>query len=167
MFKKLSGQAGSKITSLVSKLKLFIGGNMIEYRVIGVCVNLVNGNLKLNEDQYRRRKHVLKPMGDGIYKIVLTARHNRVQFKRGETIGYDGLINKGLLQSLCPEKEVTEKDEMSRENKIIGAMDECIKQGHVTKTGLPELPMVNEMLDFIVSGKERDRLFKKHFEATK
>lgn len=58
-------------------------------------VNLTSGILELSEDQARRRFHNLKALGDGRFEVLRT-----VQFKTGETFGYDGDIPKTLANSL-------------------------------------------------------------------
>ena len=72
-------------------------------------VNLTAGLLELNEDQARRRKHLIEPVDgeDGIFKIAQT-----VQFKAGETFGYEGSdMNSGLSRKFKGDPVGTAKKE--------------------------------------------------------
>jgi hypothetical protein len=54
--------------------------------------------LMLSEDQSRSRIHALKPLKKkGFYEVTAP-----VQFKRGEEIGFEGEVNKTLLQEIVP-----------------------------------------------------------------
>lgn len=175
MRNKLFIQASKKIVGLVQNFKLF-EDKMTKYRVIGLFANFVNGKLELTEDQYRRRKHLLIPLGDGIYKLNPEAKTTRVQFKRHEIVGYDGPVNKKLLTAIDylneedrPEDKKAKKEEkaeISADEKmglILEAMDKCIDAKQVTKTGMPELPELRARLKFDISVKERDEIFKDNY----
>jgi len=68
---------------------------MKQYFVIALAVNIAGGILALNKDQAESRVHCLEDLGDGLYEV-----RKPVQFKHGEEFGYDGEINKALLQEL-------------------------------------------------------------------
>ena len=68
---------------------------MKQYFVIALAVNIASGILALNKDQAASRVHCLEDLGDGLYEVK-----QPVQFKRGEEFGYDGEVNKALLQDL-------------------------------------------------------------------
>ncbi len=67
---------------------------MKQYRAAEVT-NLNGGNVRLDEDQARRRLHNLSEVSKGVYTIV-----NPIQLKAGEKFGYDGEVNKQLAQLL-------------------------------------------------------------------
>jgi hypothetical protein len=71
---------------------------MKNYTVEARSVRLTSGVLKLSEDQVRRRSHKLKQV-DGGHEIV-----DSVEFKQGETFGYDGNVPKGLMKQLTEKK---------------------------------------------------------------
>ena len=82
---------------------------MIKYQVIDKPAILFSGLLELNEDQVRRRRHLLELVEGSIYMIV-----KPVTFKVGEVFGYDGEINKAtalaLVDAVLAEtQEVTEE----------------------------------------------------------
>jgi hypothetical protein len=68
---------------------------MQRYTVTGHSVNIHSGILDLTHEQAASRLHSLTDLGDGLYEVLYP-----VQFKRGEEIGYDGEVNKNLLQSI-------------------------------------------------------------------
>lgn len=68
---------------------------MIKYQVIDKPAILFSGLLELNEDQVRRRRHLLELVEGSIYMIV-----KPVTFKVGEVFGYDGEINKATALAL-------------------------------------------------------------------
>jgi len=96
---------------------------MNTYETIDV-VTLRAGNLKLDKDQLRRRRHLLAPTGErGIYKI-----EKPVQFKVGEVFGFDGDIDR-LLESKLIDSETGAKisDQRRREeNKPAGSKGSVI-----------------------------------------
>ena len=61
---------------------------MDKYQVTGPSVNVNAGCVLLSADQVRRRRHNLKAVGDDVFEIV-----NPIQFKHGETFGYDGPVD--------------------------------------------------------------------------
>ena len=60
-------------------------------------VNLTAGNLELDKDQHRRRRHLVTANGDGTFAIVKS-----VQFKAGEEFGFDGEISNTLAADVTP-----------------------------------------------------------------
>lgn len=68
---------------------------MKQYVVIGTAVTFMSGRLALTEEQYRARRHALRPLGEkpGLYEIL-----HPTQFKLGERLGFDGPVNKLLLE---------------------------------------------------------------------
>ncbi len=65
------------------------------YRVIGRLVNISAGILNLTKQQAAARIHTLTHIEDDFYKV-----NAPVQFKHNEEFGYDGDVNKALLQDL-------------------------------------------------------------------
>lgn len=63
-------------------------------------VTIHSGILALSADQSRRRRHLLTDLGEGLFEVV-----QQIQFKQGETFGYDGEVNKALLQKINPVKK--------------------------------------------------------------
>ena len=67
---------------------------MRKYQVIEKHVEIGAGRVMLDADQFKTRSHNLRAIGhDGVYEIV-----NPVQFKFGETFGFDGEFGKHLAQ---------------------------------------------------------------------
>jgi len=64
------------------------------YKAVSV-VRLSSGVVALSSDQYRRRKRNLGVKTAAGWPIV-----NEIQFKIGETFGYDGVIGKGDASSV-------------------------------------------------------------------
>lgn len=58
-------------------------------------VTLTGGILELDSDQVRRRVHYLKKLEDGRFEIV-----NPINFKAGETFGFDGDVPKAIAKSM-------------------------------------------------------------------
>jgi hypothetical protein len=58
-------------------------------------ITLYSGILDLTSSQAVPRLSSLIPLGEGLYEIA-----GPVQFKAGEIIGYDGEVNKALIESL-------------------------------------------------------------------
>lgn len=81
---------------------------MKRFEVIGGFANFAGGILYLTVDQARSRIHALEDMGDGFFEIL-----SPVTFKRGELVGYDGDVNKVLLQEIAeiPEPEYIDEVE--------------------------------------------------------
>jgi len=78
-------------------------------------ITLVSGQVKLTPDQYKTRAHNLAPVNaaDGVYEIA-----KPVQFKRGESFGYDGILTKALAGELMtPEQIRAEADAKAKEEK--------------------------------------------------
>jgi len=70
---------------------------MQRYIIIATVAGFASGILELTSGQASARTHALKPLGDSLYEVTAP-----VQFKNGEVIGYDGEINKSLLQLVTP-----------------------------------------------------------------
>lgn len=58
-------------------------------------VNLNDGLVELDADQARRRRNKIEHVEGNVYKIL-----SRLQFKVGEKLGYNGIVNKMLLNDL-------------------------------------------------------------------
>lgn len=65
-----------------------------------VVTTLVGGNVELDEDQVRRRRHILTANEDGSHAVK-----DKIQFKVGEEFGYDGDVPKGMVVDLMAEDE--------------------------------------------------------------
>jgi hypothetical protein len=70
---------------------------MERYEVVAPHVEIHTGILQLSKEQADARAHALDDLGEGLYQI-----RRPVQFKCGETFGYDGTVNKALLQLIKP-----------------------------------------------------------------
>ena len=68
---------------------------MKRYEVTSHFVTLHTGRLDLSASQASDRMHALQKVQEGIYTVL-----SSIQFKRGEQFGYDGEVNKALLQHL-------------------------------------------------------------------
>ncbi len=62
---------------------------MRQITVTGPFVQLHHGKLRLTEDQSRARSHALKRVDGDLFEIV-----EPVGFKRGESFGFDGPVDK-------------------------------------------------------------------------
>lgn len=58
-------------------------------------VTLTGGILELDADQVRRRANYLNKLEDGRFEIL-----NPVNFKAGETFGFDGIVPKAIAKSM-------------------------------------------------------------------
>jgi len=71
---------------------------MNTYKAVGV-VAIHNGRVTLSSDQAKRRIHHIKPKNkkqkEGVYEVL-----ESIQFKIGETFGYDGEIPKSMAKVL-------------------------------------------------------------------
>lgn len=71
------------------------------------AIVLHSGNVKISDDQFKRRRHALKELEDkGHYSIV----PGPVTFKAGEKFGYDGEIPKGLWDAVADADTVTKRN---------------------------------------------------------
>ena len=78
-------------------------------------ITLASGRVKLTPEQYKTRAHNLMPVNAaaGVYEIV-----KPVQFKRGESFGYDGILTKAMAGELMtPEQIRAEADAKAKEEK--------------------------------------------------
>lgn len=73
---------------------------MKQYSVEERSVTISSGILLLSNDQAEARTTHLENLGDGLYQV-----NQPVQFKRGEIFGYDGDVNKDILQQIKVVKE--------------------------------------------------------------
>jgi hypothetical protein len=80
---------------------------MKTYTVTGPVVALALGTLALTSAQAGLRAHALDPLGEDRYNI-----RSRVEFKKGETFGYDQEIPKALADCLeeCHSKSLEDMD---------------------------------------------------------
>lgn len=113
--------------------------------VSGLYASFISGVLQLTDEQYRSRAHALKPLGNGLYQVT-----GPIGFKHGELVGFDGEVNKALMQAL-EEEELPETDKPRRERHI-----EEIKKAVVTLTDEELLAM----LDAEAGGKNRKGVIK-------
>lgn len=67
-------------------------------------ITIASGILLLTAAQGNARAHALANLGEGLYEI-----RQPVQFKHGEVIGYDGDINKTLLERIVEVTAVKEE----------------------------------------------------------
>lgn len=72
--------------------------------IVNQPVTLHSGVLELSESQAEVRAHNLVPLGGGRFQIVAT-----VQFKGGESFGFDGDLPKALAALLEPEQPVVKQ----------------------------------------------------------
>lgn len=70
---------------------------MRTYTVIAVLGFNPGTVLGLSKEQAHRRRHLLKPLGEGLYEVT-----GRVEFKVGEEIATDVELNKALATALQP-----------------------------------------------------------------
>ena len=70
---------------------------MKQYLVTVFWVNLHTGIVELTQKQYQSRQHCLKSLGDNKYEIL-----KPIQFKKGETFGYDGELAKVHGKDMVP-----------------------------------------------------------------
>jgi hypothetical protein len=70
---------------------------MERYEVTATQVEIHAGILQLDPEQAAARAHALDTLGEGLYQV-----RRPVQFKRGESFGYDGAVGKGMLQAVKP-----------------------------------------------------------------
>jgi hypothetical protein len=70
-------------------------------------VTLTSGILKLDADQARRRSKYLNKLEDGRFEIVQS-----VNFKSGETFGFDGDVPKAISKSLIDPDDAVKKSKI-------------------------------------------------------
>lgn len=133
-------------------------------------VNLTSGLLELDDDQARRRKRQTEPVeGEkNIYKILQT-----VQFKSGETFGYEGgEINRGLSRKFEGDPWAPKKPEnpdgplLTDIIKAIATLDPD-KGAQWTTNGAPQVKALQEALGQDISAGDRDaawQLYQEHDE---
>lgn len=124
---------------------------MMKY-VANAITNLVGGNLELDEDQLRRRRHLVTDNGDGTFAIKKS-----VQFKRGEEFGYDGEIPRGLAESLIelvdepaieyPVHRGRGVYELSNGDKVEGKKNAKAAEANLIEVGPEGVPLSNEAED--------------------
>lgn len=90
---------------------------MKKYRVSGPYAGFMSGVLQLTKEQYGQRLHALVPLGDGLYRVTAPTG-----FKRGEVIGFEGEVNKALVQEIAQVPSGME-EETSEETAQPGSAD--------------------------------------------
>ncbi len=70
------------------------------------AVTLTSGILELDADQVRRRLRDIKKLDDGRFEIV-----RAVNFKAGETFGFDGIVPKATAKSMVDLDKVEVEEE--------------------------------------------------------
>lgn len=102
------------------------------YKVISIFVNITSGILSLTEEQYQARKHLLSPLGQKDEKAEYHEYlvKGRVQFKRGETLGYDGEVNNSLLQHIEEMDEDSVTDVSPEDKKLLQILKGNVTQVH-------------------------------------
>lgn len=74
------------------------------YMVTAAAATFHSGVLRLTDEQARARVHAIESTKkDGEYRIL-----SPVQFKRGEQVGFDGAVNKSMLECLDPADSETD-----------------------------------------------------------
>lgn len=68
---------------------------MKRFTVIGIMAAFHSGVVLLTKDQASLRSNNLKDLDDGFFEILAP-----IQFKRGETLGFDGEVPKALLEEI-------------------------------------------------------------------
>ena len=68
--------------------------------------------LSLSEEQAAARAHCLTELEDGLYLV-----ERRVEFKRGEVVGYDGPMDKALSSKVTDQDAEEKKSEPEKETK--------------------------------------------------
>ena len=92
-------------------------------------ITLASGRVKLTPEQYKTRAHNLMPVNAaaGVYEIV-----KPVQFKRGESFGYDGILTKAMAGELMtPEQiraEAYAKEKEERKAKAKATAEEAARK---------------------------------------
>lgn len=82
---------------------------MKQYLVTAFWVNLSTGMVELTNKQYVSRQHNLRELGGNRYEILKS-----IQFKKGETFGYDGELSKVFEKEIvpCEVKKEKKKDDV-------------------------------------------------------
>jgi hypothetical protein len=97
---------------------------MKKYQVTGPMVQLFSGKVQLSPEQSGPRKHNLAQVKGNVFEITAP-----IQFKQGETFGYDGEISKAMALDLdeeaavkkaAAEKEASEKAAREASEKVGG-----------------------------------------------
>lgn len=141
---------------------------------------LHEGLLILNEDQARRRNHLLVKQSAKVKSFKLDADElafitpekgelavykliGDTMFKAGERIGYDGELNKAMAALLKPVSEVENAtaealEEAEPDPTLVMAIAELDpnNSAHFNTHGKPELKILEGLLKRKVTGKERD-----------
>jgi hypothetical protein len=151
-------------------------------------VKVQPGYVVLNSDQARRRNHVLVKVDVKIDEFDLSAAELKMlspdgendefkvyklievtNFKKGEVFGYDGYLNKALVQKLLGAAEAVEaiEQENSKQPEIADDLYQAIMLMDTTNaahfsqsSGKPELKILKGLMSRKVKGKERDAAWK-------
>ena len=108
---------------------------MTKYKIVGkyASFNPSPGILELTDEQYARRKHALKKVdkkgraikkmeGVAIYEIIAPTG-----FKHGEVIGFDGDVNKLLMQELEDIEAAAEEEAAQKKRRIAHSAEQEAK----------------------------------------
>lgn len=146
-------------------------------------ITLATGYLLLNDNQYKRRKHKLVKVEDGVNELNLTDSEFKflkpenesnklgcyvllgsTQFKAGEKLGYDGEIPK--IMATMVEFSNETKDESNYDEELVAAIGLLDKDNpeHWTRSRKPEVSILAGLLDRKVTAKQRDVAFNVHLE---
>lgn len=114
---------------------------MKKYVVIGAYASFMSGVLMLTREQYKAREHALEPLSEDLYNVI-----QQTGFKRDEIVGFDGEVNKALLQDITPMPEATAAEP--------ALLDGTVKE---IKEALPDLPeeRLFALLEEECAGKQR------------
>lgn len=74
---------------------------MKKYITTAKSLRIQSGTVMLDENQAQARAHQLEALGNGIYRIV-----SPIEFKSGETIGYEGDVPPALAQEMKEAGEI-------------------------------------------------------------
>lgn len=116
---------------------------MTKYQIVQIAT-LHSGVLELTDAQYARRKHALKQIGKSKYEIT-----KPVQFKVGETIGYEGDLPKAMGNVMVDELEVKKqaakqsKKTKEAEEKAKAEADELAAQKQAVQDEIEQLQIMH------------------------
>lgn len=119
-------------------------------------LRLTSGLVALSADQARGRERLFEPTDtEGVYRITQTN-----EFKRGEVLGYDGEIPKGL-EHRVEYLDAGAADEETNAHignlvVLIGMLEEGNPE-HWTRGGKPSVDALEEAIDADVTAADRDK----------
>jgi hypothetical protein len=91
--------------------------DMEHYRVIGHKAEIHGGQVQLTDVQAAPRAHNLESLGKGLYNVTAP-----IQFKAGETFGYDGEFPKAMAEICMPADSVPAEESPAGDPKPSGPM---------------------------------------------